>query len=295
MSLPDVDPALLAQHPLPPLPSHSDKDARGRVFVVAGGAEVPGAAVLTGMSALRAGAGKLQVAATSLFAQHLAFALPEARVIVAPSDAVGDYGSGAVEALAKSVQRCDAIIVGPGMIDETAACALAVGLAEQAEEAAFLIDAAAMAGLRGHSERLAAHRGRLVVTPHAGEMAGMLECDKEEVLADPLAAGRQLAADIGAVVAMKGVTTYVVTPDGQAFQHRGGSVGLGTSGSGDVLAGVIGGLLARGAPPLIATLWGVYLHGRAGARLAQRIGPLGFLAREISDEIAPALAELHRP
>lgn len=292
MSLPDLDAALLREHSLPQLPPHSDKDARGRVFVVAGGAEVPGAAVLTGTSALRAGAGKLQFAATAAFAQALAFAVPEARVLTAPADDAGDFGPEAAEGLAHAVSRCDAVVVGPGMIDERRACELALGLVARAADAAFLIDAAAMAGLRENRAALASHRGRLVVTPHAGEMANMLGCDKAEVLADPLETGRRLAAEIGAVVAMKGETTYVMTPDGSAFRHTGGSVGLGTSGSGDVLAGVIGGMLARGAPPLTATLWGVYLHGRAGARLSERIGRLGFLAREISEEIAPALAEL---
>jgi ADP-dependent NAD(P)H-hydrate dehydratase len=295
MSLAEISAELLRNHPLPRLPVESDKNARGRIFVVAGGAEVPGAAVLAGQSALRAGAGKLQMAATSAFAQPLAFALPEARVITVPGDAAGNFARSAVEALAGAMRRCDAVVVGPGMLDEVAACELALGLMRHGPDAAFLIDAAAMAGLRGHAEALTQHAGRLVVTPHAGEMAGILEADKASVLADPLGAARDLAASVRAVVALKGATTHVVTPDGRAFRHSGGSVGLGTSGSGDVLAGVIGGLLARGASPLTATLWGVYLHGRAGARLAQRVGRLGFLAREISEEIAPALAEFDAP
>jgi ADP-dependent NAD(P)H-hydrate dehydratase len=291
MSVAALDLALLRANPLPRLPVESDKNVRGRVFVVAGGAEVPGAAVLAGQSALRAGAGKLQMAATAAFAQSLAFAVPEARVMPVPGDAAGDFDPAAVEALAAAMKRCDAVVVGPGMLDEGVACRIALGLMEHAPEASFLIDAAAMAGLRGHAERLSLHAGRLVVTPHAGEMAGMLEASKDSVLADPLGAARELAQAIRGVVALKGATTHIVTPDGQSYRHTGGSVGLGTSGSGDVLAGVIGGLLARGASPLTATLWGVYLHGRAGARLSDRIGRLGFLAREISDEIAPALAE----
>ena len=86
----------------------------------------------------------------------------------------------------------------------------------------------------------------------------------------------------------KGVTSHVVHPDGRAWTYSGGAPGLGVSGSGDVLAGIIGGLLSRGADPLAALLWGVWLHGEAGAELARSIAPIGFLAREIAEQV-PAL------
>ena len=87
---------------------------------------------------------------------------------------------------------------------------------------------------------------------------------------------------------VKGVTSHVVHPNGRAWTYSGGAPGLGVSGSGDVLAGIVGGLLARGADPLAALLWGVWLHGEAGAALAKKVGPIGFLAREIAAEV-PAL------
>jgi len=91
-----------------------------------------------------------------------------------------------------------------------------------------------------------------------------------------------------AIVLVKGIKSHVVTPEGRAWHYEGGAPGLGVSGSGDVLAGIVGGLLARGAEPLNALLWAVWLHGEAGAALAKKVGPIGFLARQISDEI-PAL------
>ena len=90
------------------------------------------------------------------------------------------------------------------------------------------------------------------------------------------------------IILVKGVTSHVVTPEGYVWRYEGGAPGLGVSGSGDVLAGIVGGLLARGAEPLTALLWSVWLHGEAGARLARKIGPIGFLAREIAGEV-PAL------
>jgi NAD(P)H-hydrate repair Nnr-like enzyme with NAD(P)H-hydrate dehydratase domain len=107
-----------------------------------------------------------------------------------------------------------------------------------------------------------------------------------------------LASDVAraseVIVVLKGPTTHIAHPDGRLWVHRGGGAGLGTSGSGDVLAGIIGGLAARGAAPEQAAVWGVALHARAGARLARRIGTLGFLAREIAGEI-PALLDALGP
>jgi ADP-dependent NAD(P)H-hydrate dehydratase len=134
--------------------------------------------------------------------------------------------------------------------------------------------------------------GRVVLTPHAGEMAALCDCSKDEVLADPLGMARTAARRLKAVVIMKGAVTFIVSPDGAAWRHEGGPPGLGVSGSGDVLAGVVGGLLARGAAPLEAALWGVRLHAAAGVRLSRDIGPLGFLASEIVDVLPGVLAEI---
>jgi ADP-dependent NAD(P)H-hydrate dehydratase len=130
-----------------------------------------------------------------------------------------------------------------------------------------------------------------VLTPHAGEMAAMLGRPRDEVEADQARFAREAAARFGAVVALKGAQTFVAAPGGESYRNARGDVGLATSGSGDTLAGIVGGLLARGAEPVQAAVWGVYLHARAGRRLAERIG-IGFLAREIPAEIPPLMREL---
>ena len=130
------------------------------------------------------------------------------------------------------------------------------------------------------------------MTPHAGEMAAILNRAKDDIRADPLGAAREAAAMFRSVVVMKGATTFVVSPDGAAWCHDGGVAGLGTSGSGDVLAGAIGGILARGAPPMVAALWGVVLHAQAGADLAAAGEPLGFLARDLPGRLPFVLARL---
>ena len=116
----------------------------------------------------------------------------------------------------------------------------------------------------------------------------VLDCDEERVDRDPVGCGRRAAELYRSMVLVKGVTSHVVTPEGEVWTYDGGAPGLGVSGSGDVLAGIVGGLLARGADPLSSLLWAVWLHGEAGATLAKKVGPIGFLAREIADEI-PAL------
>ncbi len=156
----------------------------------------------------------------------------------------------------------------------------------------LVLDAAALGVLPPLAEKLRGSGVGAILLPHAGEMARLLECERDAITADPLAAARAAAARYGAVALVKGHWSFIAAPDGRSFRFRGGGVGLATSGSGDTLAGIVGGLAARGADPLTATLWGVYLHGEAGRRLTSQVGKVGFLAREILD-LVPGLMERH--
>lgn len=283
--------ARLGDMPLPGLGGAVDKNRRGRVLVVGGGELAPGAVALAGVAALRAGAGKLQLAASNLDAPVLAYAVPEAGLVRMASRKRGGFKRSAIPRLADAAQRADALVVGPGMSNPRRDGRLAVELIRHLPDSAgAVVDAAALTGLEASWPSLRAARGRLILTPHAGEMAKLTGRDREEIEADPLGAARALAAQGGAVVVMKGGDTFIVTPDGRAWRHDDGVVGLATSGSGDVLAGLIGGFLARGASPLVAALWGVCVHGGAGAQLARTVGPLGFLARELLEAAPSVLA-----
>ncbi|MCP1613803.1 hydroxyethylthiazole kinase-like uncharacterized protein yjeF [Azospirillum lipoferum] len=287
---------LLRGMPLPQPDGDGDKETRGRVLVLAGSVPVPGGALLAGIGVLRAGAGKLQVATAASIAPHLGLALPEALVAGLPETADGGIAPESAEALAERASRCDTVLIGPGMMDEAAVANLTAALLTRLEAGQegprFVLDAGALAGLGHDPVPLHRHEGRLVITPHAGEMAGLLGCSRDRVDADPLGCARQAAERLKAVVALKGSCTRIVAPDGRAWAYRGGTVGLATSGSGDTLAGIVAGLLARGASPEQAAIWGVYLHGEAGNRLTRRIGPLGFLARELLAEIPAVMAAL---
>jgi hydroxyethylthiazole kinase-like uncharacterized protein yjeF len=290
-----VDAASLAELPLPMPDDGSDKNGRGRVLVVGGDTRVPGAVLLAGVAALRAGAGKLQIATCRSIAVALGLAVPEALVLPLAETADGGVAPDQAEILAPWAGRTDAILVGPGLLDGTNAAALTAGLLETArphgtDSGGFVLDAGALVDLAAHRLLLHRHGGRIVLTPHAGEMAALLGVGRDEVEARPLQAARQAAALFQAVVVMKGACTWIVSPQGSAWAYRSGGVGLATSGSGDVLAGCIAGLLARGGPPVVAAIWGVWLHGSAGNLLAGRLGPLGFLARELAEHFPGLLA-----
>jgi ADP-dependent NAD(P)H-hydrate dehydratase len=289
-----VTQSLLRRMPLPQPDESADKDDRGRVLVVGGSRQVAGAVLLAGVAALRAGAGKLQLATVSSATAALTVAVPEALVVPLPASRSGEIaGARAHALLAPYADRANAVLVGPGMASDRAAHALLSPLVRRVnDECVLVLDAAAVIALAGDASMLRPLDGRAVLTPHVGEMATLLGVDKREVERNPADIARTAAHRFAAVVALKGAETHVAAPDGSAYRYAGGTVGLATSGSGDTLAGVVAGLAARGAPPVHAAVWGAYLHGGAGRVLARRLGRVGFLAHELLDEIPPLLHRL---
>ncbi len=281
----------LARMPIPQPSGGGGKEERGRVLVVAGSRELIGAAILAGTAVLRVGAGKLQYNCPASISLHLGAAVPEARAVGFLETPSGAITAGAAEAIAGNAGKCSAVLIGPGLLDEEATGEFVAALLPRIEGVPVVLDAAAMMGLKRHRELLARHAGRIVITPHAGEMAGILGRPKKEVETDPARVAREVADAYGVVVVLKGACSFIAGPDGQAWSCSHGNVGLGTSGSGDTLAGFITGLLARGADPVRAAAWGVFIHGEAGNRLARSRGLLGYLAREIPDEVPAILAE----
>ena len=280
-----IDAAYLSANPLPDPDEGGDKHSRGRVLIIAGSVEVPGAALLAGLGALRSGAGVLQIATCKSNAAHLGMAMPEAMIVGCRETASGEIDPSNTERLVDLANNADAVLLGPGLVDEAPVAELRSELLSRVAEPVFVLDASAFTSLRTSRGVAPPHRRRTILTPHAGEMAKFLQIEKEEIEAAPLAAARSAAGMLNAVMAMKGKSTYVVSPQGDALCFENGPGALGTSGSGDVLAGILAGLAARGAEPRLATAWAVYLHGNAGRRWVVRNGQLGLLAREIADEI----------
>jgi hydroxyethylthiazole kinase-like uncharacterized protein yjeF len=269
-----ITPGLLRGWPLPD--PEGDKESRGTVLVVGGSRFNPGAVLLAGVAALRAGAGRLQLAVADESAVALSVAVPEARVIGIPGD-------GPPDELLSLAADADVILIGPGLDDIGQTTELMRAVLEAAgEDCGVVLDAYALGALSKDPKLL--RQPRAVLTPNVTEAAHLLGSEPGDDLA---AAARELAARYRAVVSLYG---HIVAPDGRAWREESGDAGLGTSGSGDARAGVAAGLLGRGAEPAQAACWAAYAHAVSGQRLSPRYGRTGFLARELVDEVAYTIA-----
>ena len=288
-----VTPALLRRWPLPGAGDEGDKQSRGVALIIGGASETPGALLLAGVAALRAGAGKLQLAGPAGSSAALGIALPEARVFPLPETSAGRLDRQAGQRAAEHSDGADAILVGPGMLGEDMIQKMIEALMPRISNGPLVLDANALATLRGGRHRFSPD-ARVLLTPNYGEMARLIGDTREAVERDPPGIAATIARTLDVVVALKGPDTFIATPDGELFQYSAGKVGLATSGSGDVLAGIAVGLLARGATAEQAAAWAVYIHGEAGNRLARTMGQVGFLARELLQEIPPVMNGLDR-
>lgn len=270
-----------------PLPSGADsKYARGNVVVIGGARKTPGGVLLAGVSTLRVGAGRLTLGVAESVAGPLAVAVPESGVVGLAETSSGSVVGNGVDAMARELERADVVVVGSGLDDGDEAKEMIRALAPLiGEDTRVVLDAYALMAIAGTPEAVEPWADRLVLTPNKSEAAGLLgrELDNFD---DDVA---RIAERYRAVVTCFQV---VAAPGGERWRIGSGQGGLGTSGSGDVLAGAIGGLLARGADADQAACWGTHLHASAGDRLAARIGPTGYLARELIDELPAVLVEL---
>jgi ADP-dependent NAD(P)H-hydrate dehydratase len=277
-----LTPQLLRGWPLPE-PTGS-KDARGAVLVVGGARGTPGAVLLAGEAALRVGAGRLTLAVAASVAGPAAVGFPESGVVGLPESAAGSVTGPGDGELDGELRRSDVVLVGAGLDEPDGTAALLRALAEKLpRETPVVVDAFALGVLRDSDAR-AAFEGRAVLTPNDREAARLLAVDEA-----PPDAARRIAAEFAAVVAFEGT---VAAPDGRTWRSTTGYSGLGTSGSGDVLAGAVAGAVATGADLAQATCWAVALHALAGDRLAADVGPRGFLARELVGALPAAVLEL---
>jgi ADP-dependent NAD(P)H-hydrate dehydratase len=286
-----ITPALLRRWQIPQPSEQAVKQDRGTVMVVGGSLEVPGALLLAGVAALRAGAGKLQIAGPRSAATALGVALPEARVFSLPETGDGFLDRKAGTRVAECAGEANAVLVGPGMLNEDAIRSFMEALLPRLAGKQVVIDAIALSALRGGRFRFTEDM-QVVLTPNPAEMAKITGATKEAVEQDLRGTAMAVAQDLNAVVVLKGPETFIATPYGEVFRYSEGDVGLATSGSGDILSGILAGLLARRATLDQAAAWAVYLHGAAGNRLKRRIGPVGILASELSAEVPGLMSSL---
>lgn len=278
---------------LPERGERAHKGTFGRVLVVAGSIDYPGAALLTALGAMRSGAGVVRVAAAESVAARLAGSVPELTWMALDEEAPGLIAPGGWRRLTTEAASYDAVVVGPGLGSQPATQRRARQLLA-ALGVPTVVDADGLNALAGARRWWQPIRAPLVVTPHPGEFARLTgepapSADDDEGRA---AAAAEAARRWDAVVVLKGAHTVVAGPGGDVLASSIATPALATAGSGDLLAGAIGAFLAGGAAPLDAAGCGVAIHGAAGLLAADRIGTAGVMARDIALLLPEAIGQL---
>ena len=270
-----------------------DKNTRGSILVIGGSAETLGAVLLAAEAAMRAGAGKLQVAtAASVAPPRRGGRCPRRWSAALPETDGGAIRADAADAVRDLAEAADAVLIGPGMADKEADPGVRRAPAPHLR-GPLALDALGLACVTADDDLPAPPRrpGRAHAEPDGARPRaarrrgrGRRGPGRRRRWSSP--AGRGPSS--GWAASPRGSRP----PTARLWRDDSGAAGLGVSGSGDVRAGITGGLLARGADPAQAAVWAAFLHGRCGERLSSSVGRLGFLARELPPEIPRALAEI---
>jgi NAD(P)H-hydrate epimerase len=278
---------------LPARPERAHKGDFGRLLVVAGSLDYPGAALLTGLGAMRAGAGLVRIAAAEWVVERLAASVPELTWMTLDEEAPGLIAPGGWRRITAEAKDYDALVIGPGLGSQPATRRRAKQLV-MSLEVPSVIDADGLNALATGERWWQGIRAPLVLTPHPGEFARLTGSPAPDPADDQGRAEACAAAAVrwGDVVVLKGAHTVVADPEGQVLRSGIGSPALATAGSGDVLAGAIGAFLAAGLPPLLAAGCAVAVHGAAGLLAEDRIGRAGVMARDIAGLLPMAIEQL---
>ena len=266
----------------------SNKFAAGSVLVCGGSLGLTGAPCLASESAMRAGAGYVTACVPASLNVIFESRLLEVMTVPLP-DTDGSLEPWGVEMVLERADRVDALVLGPGLGRSTGSQEFALGLA-RAAPVPLVLDADGLNAHAGSLSLLAEREAATVLTPHAGELARLLETDSDAISARRLASVRRAAREAQAIIVLKGDDTLVTAPDGRVGVSRGGAPTLATAGTGDVLSGVIGAFLAKKMDPFHAACAGVLVHVRAGVLSAQAIGPEGVIAGDVIASLPHALA-----
>ena len=278
---------------LPARPLDSHKADFGRLAVIAGSRGKAGAAILAARGALRGGAGLVTVFCAESLTPLVVSALPEAMTFGLPEEDGALTEAGAA-ALASQLRAFDAAVVGPGLGTSERTVRFLEALL-RGTRLPLVVDADGLNAFAGRPHWFAKRRGPLILTPHPGEAGRLLGISSRAIQADRLGAARSLSRRSGAVTILKGAHSLVASPSGEALVNPTGTPLLSTAGSGDVLAGLIGALLAGGLKARDAAMAGAWLHGATAQALAPVLGDAGLLAHEAADAIPSVRLALSLP
>ena len=266
----------------------ANKGTYKRVLIVAGSCGMCGAAFLSALSAYRTGAGLVYILTVSENRQILQTLLPEAIVYTYDPEEVMNPDSVWTEKLDDIVSKKDIIVAGPGRGTEEYAAALLAQIFEKSG-VPMIVDADALNIIAERPDLASALGEDTIVTPHPGEMSRLTGLTTAEIGATRIQTACDFAEQYGVTCVLKGYETVTVTNEGQVYVNKSGSPALAKGGSGDVLTGIIAGLMCLGLDPQTAAPLGVYVHGLAGEAAAKKFGEHGVLARDVADAVCDVM------
>ncbi|HEV2126824.1 MAG TPA: NAD(P)H-hydrate dehydratase [Chloroflexota bacterium] len=287
MSTPvEITTALLRSMPLPDYSPEAHKGDYGKLLVIAGSRQLPGAPILVARAALRAGCGSVRVAAPKSIAVQIGIAFPELMVVPLPETDHGALATGALAILEDLYAPCDAAVIGPGLGQHAQTRALIHHVIGSAT-LPLAIDAEALHALGAieRVERKEAPPAPRVYTPHPTEMSWLMDADPEEINRNRESTSLEFVRYTGGTLILKGRHTLITSTTGEQYVNTAGTRGLATAGSGDTLVGITASLLAQGMEPTHAAIWAVHLHALAGEAAARDLGEDGLLSSDFTERL----------
>ncbi len=267
------------------------KGTTGHVLVVSGSVGKTGAAAMTAMSAMRAGAGLVTLAIPESLNPVLETQVLEAMTYPLPETENGIIGESSFDKIMDLLSGKKCLAIGPGL-GEAAETKKLVHRIIKESPVTIVLDADGLNNIAGSTEILKKAKAPLILTPHPGEMARLIDSTAGSVQKDRITCARKFAEKFNVHIILKGAKTIIAHPEGNIFINPTGNPGMASGGMGDVLTGIIAGLVAQGLSPESATHTGVYLHGAAADMLAEKIGPFGYLSTEVMNAIPSQIKKL---
>ena len=272
-------------------PADSHKGSYGHLLIVAGSPGKAGAAAMAARGSLRSGVGLVTVAAPAGIVPVIQQQVLEAMCLHAAESIDGTIGVGSETELARVAAGMSACAIGPGLTTHRETVQVVKDLVRRVD-VPTVIDADGVNALAGAADMLKKARAPLVLTPHPGEMARLAGLASADVQNDRIGVAGAFAAKYGVTVVLKGAGTVIAAPGGEVFVNTTGNAGMATAGTGDVLTGVIGSLLAQGFGPTWSACLGVYLHGLAGDLAAAEKGEAGLIAGDVIEKLPEAIKKM---
>jgi len=273
-----------------PRAPNTHKGDYGRVLVIGGSAGMTGAAIMCGMAALRGGAGLVTVALPKSLNIAFEAAAIEAMSLPLPETDAMSISLGAIDVVLERMKAVDVLAIGPGIsrVPETQEFVRQV---VSNSTKTIVLDADGIMAFAGRMDELKKRACELVLTPHPGEMAALTGKTVAEVQADRIGISQSVAGELDAVVVLKGAHTIIASPDGNAYINLTGNPGMASGGTGDVLTGLIAGLIAQGNEPFEAAACAAFLHGLAGDMASWDKGEVSLIAGDLIEYLPKAITQ----